>query len=131
MYTFFFSIPFFADFLCILYCFQREKHRSKFDTAKTSHECTERYWYTYTYNIPSIAINNVRMMRLIDIIIHNYYSLSFFFPLPIKINTVTSGDPYNIIHYCGKRWMRFMYIFSVALIHRNLPSACGARQVFF
>jgi len=24
-----------------------------------------------------------------------------------------------------------MYIFSVALIHRNLPSACGARQVFF
>lgn len=129
----FFSIPFFTNFLCILYCLWREKYRSKFDTAKTSHECTERYWYTYTYNIPSIAINNVRMMKLIDIIIHNYTIFSLiFFSFPIKINTVTSGDLYNIIHYCGKRWMRFMYNFSVALIHRNLPSACGARlQVFF
>lgn len=129
---FLFSVSFFADFLCILYCLRRGKYRSKFDTAKTSHECPERYWYTnILYNIPSIAINNVRMMRLIDIIIHDYYSLSFFFSFPIKINTVTSGDPYNIIHHCGKRWMRFMYIFSVALIHRNLPSACWARQVFF
>jgi len=79
LYVFFLHSFSRADFLCVLYCLRRGKYRSKFDTAKTSHECTERYWYTYTYNIPSIAINNVRMMRLIDIIIHNYYSLSFFF----------------------------------------------------
>lgn len=48
----------------------------------------------YIIYILSIAINNVRMMRLIDII-HNY-SLLFFFP--IKINTVTAGDPlYTIV----------------------------------
>lgn len=57
--------------------------------------------------ILSIAINNVRMMRLIDII-HNYSLLFFFF----YKNKYSYGWR-SLIYYCGKRWIRFMYIFSV------------------